>query len=79
MKQPENKIMAFVKKHRWSRVALVFVLVGLVVIVGVLIFQLQTRQEPLPLSSLAEAISAGQVLRIEDTLKSGALTVYYKL
>lgn len=77
MKQPENTIMAFVKKHWWSRLGLAFVLVGLVV-AGILIFQYQTRSEPLPLSSLAEAISAGQVLRLEDTLKSGALTVYYK-
>lgn len=77
MKQPENTIMAFFKKYRWSRVGLAFVLVGLVV-AGFLIFQYQTRPEPLPLSSLAEAISAGRVLRIEDTLKSGALTVYYK-
>jgi cell division protease FtsH len=77
MKQPENTIMAFVKKYRRTRVGLAFVLVGLV-IAGVLIFQYQTRPEPLPLSSVAEAISAGQVLRIEDTLKSGALTVYYK-
>lgn len=77
MKQPENTIMAFVKKNRWSRVGLAFVLVGLV-IAGVLIFQYQTRPQPLPLSSLAEAISAGQVLRIEDTLKSGVLTVYYQ-
>lgn len=77
MKKTKNTIMAFIKKHRWSQVSLAIVLVGLVV-AGILIFQSRTRQEPLPLSSLAEAISAGQVLRIEDTLKSGALTVYYK-
>jgi cell division protease FtsH len=77
MKQPENTIMTFIKKYRLSRVILAFVLVSLVV-AGILIFQYQTRSELLPLSSLAEAISAGRVLRIEDTLKSGALTVYYK-
>lgn len=77
MKKTKNTIMAFIKKHRWSQVSLALVLVGLVV-AGILIFQSRTRQEPLPLSSLAEAISAGQVLRIEDTLKSGTLTVYYK-
>ncbi|MFO7584060.1 MAG: ATP-dependent zinc metalloprotease FtsH [Anaerolineales bacterium] len=77
MKKTKNTIMAFIKKHRWSQVSLAIVLVSLVV-AGILIFQSRTRQEPLPLSSLAEAISAGQVLRIEDTLKSGTLTVYYK-
>jgi cell division protease FtsH len=77
MKQPENTLMAFVKKSRWSRVGLAIVLVGLV-IAGLLIFQFRTRQEPLPLSGVAEAISAGRVLKIEDTLKSGALTVYYR-
>jgi len=77
MKQPKITIIAFFKKHRWSGVGLAFVLVGLV-IAGILIFQIRTRPEPLPLSSLAEAISAGRVLRIEDTQKSGALTVYYQ-
>ena len=77
MKQPVNTILDFIKKHRWSRVSLVFVLVGLV-IAGVLIFQLRTHEKPIPLSSVAEAISAGRVLGIEDTLKSGALTVSYK-
>ena len=77
MKQSKNTIMAFVKKHKRSRVGLALVLVGLV-IASVLVFQLQTRQKPLPLSGVAEAISAGQVLRIEDTLISGELTVYYK-
>lgn len=77
MKQTKTTIMAFVKKHRWSRVGLIIVLVGLV-IAGILIYQSRTLEEPLPLSSLAEAISAGRVLSIEDTLKSGMLTVYYK-
>src|SRR5512133_636990 len=77
MKQTKNTIMAFVKKHRWSRVGTIIVLVGLV-IAGILIYQLRTREEPLPLSSLAEAISDGRVLSIEDTLKTGVLTVYYK-
>jgi cell division protease FtsH len=77
MKQPENTIMAIVKKYRRSRMGLAFLLVGLL-IAGVLIFQLRIHEEPLPLSGVAEAISAGQVLRIEDTLKSGVLTVYYR-
>jgi cell division protease FtsH len=77
MKKPIKTIVDFIKTHKWGRVSLAFVLVGLV-IACVLIFQLQTSQEPLPLSGVAEAISAGQVLRIEDTLKSGALTIHYK-
>jgi cell division protease FtsH len=77
MKQFINAILNFIKKHRWSQVGLAFVLVGLV-IAGVLIFQLQTRVKPVPLSSVAEAISAGRVLSIEDTLKSGELTIHYK-
>jgi ATP-dependent Zn protease len=69
--------MDFIKKHRWSRVGLILVLIGLV-IAGALIFQLQPREEPIPLSGVADAISAGQVLRIEDTQESGKLTIYYK-
>ncbi|HSM24693.1 MAG TPA: ATP-dependent zinc metalloprotease FtsH [Anaerolineaceae bacterium] len=77
MKQSENSIKAFVKKYKRIRVGLALVLVGLV-ITSVLVFQLPTRQKPIPLSGVAEVISAGQVLRIEDTLKSGELTVYNK-
>lgn len=56
---------------------LILVLVGLVIAVA-LIFQLRPREEPVSLSGVADAISAEQVLRIEDTLESGELTVYYK-
>src|SRR5512145_2735825 len=77
MKQSVNTIIDFIKKHRWSQVGLVLVLVGLV-IAGVLIAQLQPRDEAIPLSSVAEATSAGQVLKIEDAQVSGVLTLYYK-
>jgi cell division protease FtsH len=67
----------FIKKHRWSQVGLIFVLGGLV-IAGVLIIQLQPQDASIPLSGVAEAISTGQVLKIEDTQVSGVLTIYYK-
>ncbi|MFZ6030572.1 MAG: ATP-dependent zinc metalloprotease FtsH [Chloroflexota bacterium] len=77
MKQSVNTIIDFIKKHRWSQVGLTLVLVGLA-IAGVLIVQLQPRKEAIPLSGVADAISAGRVLRIEDTQVSGMLTLYYK-
>lgn len=77
MKQSVNMILEYIKKHKWSRVGLVLTLAGLV-IAGVLIFQSRMREEPIPLSGVAEAISAGRVLKVEDTQGSGKLTVYYK-
>ena len=77
MKQSVNTILDFIKKNKWGRVGLVLVL-AIILVAGVLLFQSQTQKDPIALSSVAEAISAGRVLRIEDTLLSGELTIYYK-
>jgi cell division protease FtsH len=76
MKQSVNTLLDFIRKNRWSRVILILAAVGLG-IAGVLIIESQMREKPIPLSSVARAISAGQVLRIEDAQSTGELTVYY--
>jgi len=76
MKQYINKSLAFIKKHRWSQLVLLLTLIGIVT-AGILIPKLTTQEEPVPLSSVAEAITAGQVLRIEDTQESGKISINY--
>ena len=77
MKQAVTTILNSIKKNKRSQIGLGVVLVGLV-IAGILLFQLSTQAGPIPLSGVAAAISAGRVLRVEDTPQGGGLTVYYK-
>jgi cell division protease FtsH len=77
MKRSLKTILDSIKKHRWVQVGLALMLAGLLV-AGILFFQLRTPEKPISLSGVAEAITAGQVLRIEDTQGSGAMTIYYK-
>ncbi|HET9590000.1 MAG TPA: ATP-dependent zinc metalloprotease FtsH [Anaerolineales bacterium] len=77
MKHSVTQLFDFFKKHKYGRMSLAFVLAGLVV-TSTLLFRSRQQEEPIPLSEVAAAISAGDVLRIEDTQENGNLTVYYK-
>jgi cell division protease FtsH len=77
MKLTKETILDFMKKSRWSRIGFA-VLALIILIAGGLIFQSSTQKEPISLSSVARAVSAGQVVKIEDTRLSGQLTIYYK-
>jgi cell division protease FtsH len=48
------------------------------IIAGTLYFTSKPQEDPIPLSEVAAAISAGEVIRIEDSPESGLLTIYYK-
>jgi len=77
MKQSANKILEFFKKHRYGKISLLLLLVALVV-AGAVLYRLRPRATPLVLSEVADAISAGEVIRIEDTQETGKLTISYK-
>jgi cell division protease FtsH len=77
MKESVNHILDFIKKHKFSSIGLALLLIGLIALGGIL-FRLNPREEPLALSDLATAISAGQVVRIEDFQDQGRLTIYYE-
>jgi cell division protease FtsH len=77
MKQSVTQLFDFFKKHKYGRMGLALLLVGLVM-AGVLLFQSKQQEEPIPLSEVAAAISAGKVMKIEDIQDRGSLTVYYK-
>jgi cell division protease FtsH len=77
MKQSINQIITFFKTHRFGKPALAIILTGLIV-TSVLYFRSGTQPEPIPLSEVASAISAGDVTRIEDSLEAGKLTIVYE-
>jgi cell division protease FtsH len=77
MKESVNHILDFLKKHKYSSLGLVLLLIGLIAS-GVLLLRLNPKEEPLALSDLATAISAGEIVRIEDIQDQGKLTVYYE-
>ncbi len=77
MKQSVTQLFDFFKKHKYGRMGLAFLLVGLV-ISSALLFQTKQQEEPIALSDVAAAISAGKVVRIEDIQERGSLTIYYK-
>lgn len=75
MKQSVNRIVDYFKKHKAMTLILAALSLGL--IVSALVFGLKPEQEPIPLSEVAAAISAGQVIKIEDNQDAGTLTITY--
>ena len=77
MKESVNHILDFLKKHKYGSIGLTLLLIGLIAS-GAAFLRLNPKEKPLALSELANAISAGQVVRIEDIQGQGELTVYYE-
>jgi cell division protease FtsH len=77
MKQSVTQLFDFFKKHKYCRLGLALLLVGLV-ISSTLLFQSKQQEEPIALSEVAAAISAGKVMKVEDIQDGGSLTIYYK-
>jgi cell division protease FtsH len=77
MKQSVNQLFDFFRKHKYGKTSLALLMVGLV-ISSAMLFQTKQQEEPIPLSEVAAAISAGKVVRIEDIQERGSLTIYYK-
>jgi cell division protease FtsH len=77
MKQSVTQILDFFKKHKYGKMTLALVIAGTIV-AGTLFFTAKPKEEPIPLSEVAAAISTGQVTKIEDSPDSGILTIHYK-
>jgi len=77
MKQSVNQVVEFFRKHKYGRLSLAFLVLGLVV-VGVMLFRSLTEQKPVALSEVAAAISAGRVVRIEELQGSETVVIHYK-
>ncbi|HLO16326.1 MAG TPA: hypothetical protein VK206_15950, partial [Anaerolineales bacterium] len=77
MKLSVTQILDFFKKHKYGKLTLALLFVGLI-IAGALVLRSKPDQEAIPLSKVAAAISAGQVAKIEDNQDTGILTIYYQ-
>jgi len=77
MKESMVKVLDFFKKNKFGRVGVV-VLFAVLIVSGILFVRQSPGEKPVPLSQVAEAVSAGQVTKIEDSPERGAATIYYK-
>jgi cell division protease FtsH len=77
MKQSVTQILDFFKKHKYGKVSLALLVLGMMIASAVFLFRSRTQEDPIPLSDVAAAISAKQVERVEDSRYSGTLTIYY--
>jgi len=77
MKQSVTQILDFFKKHKYGKISLILLLIGLVSL-STLLLRSKSQEKPIPLSEVAAAISAGKVVKVEDSQDSGSLTIHYK-
>ncbi len=78
MKESSNRILEFFKNHKYGKWSLLGMLLLLALAGALLMMRTQPQEQSVPLSEVASAISAGQVMRIEDSQDSGNLTIYYR-
>ena len=77
MKQSVNQVLDFFKKHKYGRISLILLILGLVVVSALLIRSL-VQEKPVALSDVAAAISAGRVEGIEELQGSDSMVIHYK-
>ncbi|MGE5642572.1 MAG: ATP-dependent zinc metalloprotease FtsH [Byssovorax cruenta] len=78
MKQSVTQILDFFKKHKYGRLSLALLVLGMLIASVLLLMRSKTQQDPIPLSDVAAAISAKRIDRVEDSRYSGTLTIYFK-
>ena len=71
------KMQDFFKKSKYGKLSIVVLLVGLLVS-SILLARQSVQEDPIPLSQVAAAVSAGQVVKIEDSLEKGSVTIHFK-
>ena len=60
MKQSVTQLLDFLRKHKYGKVSLVLLSLGML-IASVYLLSSKTEQQPIPLSEAAAAISANQI------------------
>ena len=78
MKQSVTQILDFFKKHKYGRVSLLLIVLGVLLAASTFLSRSKTQQDPIPLSDVAASINAQQVVRVEDSRFNGLLTIYYR-
>ena len=76
MKPKANRLLEFLKKHKYGKISLALILLVMVFSAAMLIRSSQ-EEKPIALSKVAAAISAGQVVKVEDSPSTGLLTISY--
>src|SRR5688500_3508745 len=77
MKQSVNQVLEFFKNHKYGRLCLILLFVGLITM-GAMFVRSSKEEKPVALSDVAAAISQGNVVRIEESTGSDTLTVFYQ-
>jgi cell division protease FtsH len=77
MKQSVNQVLDFFKNHKYGRLCLFLLFVGLITI-GAVFVRSTMEEKPVALSDVASAISTGNVIRVEEIPGSDTLTIFYK-
>jgi cell division protease FtsH len=77
MKQSVNQILEFFKNHKYGRLCLILLFVGLFA-TGAMFVRSSMEEKPVALSDVAAAISAGKIVRIEESPGSDTLTIFYQ-
>jgi cell division protease FtsH len=77
MKQSVTQILDFFKKHKYGKLSLALLLLGML-IASTYLLRSKSQQQTIPLSEVASAISAGRIQRISDSRYNGTLTIYFK-
>ena len=77
MKQSVNQVLEFFRKHKYGRISLILLLLGLIA-VGAMSIRSMMQEKPVALSNVAAAISAGRVARIEELQGGDTLVIHYK-
>ncbi|HTP00432.1 MAG TPA: ATP-dependent zinc metalloprotease FtsH [Anaerolineales bacterium] len=76
MKESAIRIYNFFKSHRYGK----WTLLGIMLLVAggaTMLIRAQPQDKMVPLTDVASAITAGRVMRIEDSQDTGTLTVHY--
>src|SRR5512139_2122508 len=76
MKQSVTQIVDFFKKHKYGKVSVILLAIA-VLLTGASLLRSRTDGKPIPLSDVAADISANRVKRVEDSINSGVVTLYY--
>ena len=76
MKQSVTQIVDFIKKHKYGKLSIVVLAIA-VLFTGGSLLRSRTDGRPIPLSDVAADISANRVKRVEDSINSGVVTLYY--
>jgi cell division protease FtsH len=76
MKQSVTQLLDFFKKHKYGRLSILLMVIGML-ITSAYLLRSKTEEKPVPLSEVASAISAEHVQRVEDSRYSGQVTIFY--